>query len=96
MRCLTLHRPSCYIVRAENRGSGARVGERLICQPDYSPLQLGLRLFESFEIDVPLPDDARLEDWFVRYVPFRPREHFTTRLTVPQLELADWTADDAR
>ncbi len=93
MRCLTLHRPSCYSVSAEKRAGDARVGERLICQPDYSRFQLGFRLFESFEIDVPLPDDARREDWLVRYVPFRPREHFTSRLIVPQLRLADWAVE---
>jgi hypothetical protein len=91
MRCLTLHRPSCYIVEAENRASGARFGRRLICDPDYSRFQLGVGLFGSFEIDVPFPNDARLEDWIVRYSPYAPREHFTRRTTAPQLRLADWT-----
>jgi hypothetical protein len=96
MRCITLYRPSCYTIEAENRTNGAVAGYRLVCSPDYARGRFESRLLGGFEVDVPFAADARLEDWILRFTPYSPREHFVRHVTLPQLRLADWTLEDTR
>lgn len=93
MHCVTLQRPPCYSVAAEQRSTGARGAERLICAPDYAPFKSGTRLFDSFALDVPFAAGAELDDWFLRYTAYEASEHFERQVRTPQLNLTDWLID---
>lgn len=93
LHCLTLQRPPCYAVAAEQRSTGARGAERLICGPSYAPFKSGVRLFDSFAIDVPFAEGAQLDDWVLRYTAFEASEHFERRVSTPPLNLTDWLID---
>jgi hypothetical protein len=95
VRCLTIRRPpACYAVALE---SAPDTGEELlVCGPNYAPDMLWGNLYERFEIGVPIARGVNAAELTARFKTYRPREHFTARLVVPELELADWVDGAAR
>jgi hypothetical protein len=95
VHCLTIRRPpACYTVALE---SSSYTGEELlVCGPNYAPDMLWGNLYERFEIGVPVTRGVNAAELTARFKTYRPREHFTAQLVVPELRLADWANGAAR
>jgi hypothetical protein len=99
--------PSCITATLVNPKRGTRNPENIFCAPDYTPFrarlfpdgvsQFGGEIkFRDLQGLAQFPvDGAQLDDAFVTLVAYRPIAHFTRRLDVPELRLADWVGRDA-
>jgi hypothetical protein len=86
LTCFGIHgRPACYTAALTG---GA---DWLVCAPSYSPAA-PWSLLARFGIDVPVAPGTRADNASLRLETFEPRAHFTARLVVPRLRLADWVA----
>jgi hypothetical protein len=88
--CLTINPPpACYTAGLEG---GA---DLLVCAPRYWPDALWGYLFWRFAVSVPVTAGARV-DGEVRIATYKPLDHFTAQVVVPQLRLADWVVAPAQ
>jgi hypothetical protein len=90
--CMTQKAPTCAMAFLEDKTTGTRTPQVYSCTPDYDPFRGGDAAPWDSGLTIPwrnVPHQV-INNWQLILQTYKPLDHFTRRVTTPEIKLRDW------